>query len=158
VSEEAVWDTEKAELRILGKRHTAIDVQTLCHHLDTLVGLQVAEVIIHNLEFRLGKLNAAELKAEKPQATLHELVEHLAKTDRLSGLGVSKVTLPEPPQNSVEIEIANPSVKGNAGAAKAFAFAWWAGALTALLDKEMETKNVFYSEEKNVMRCRILPR
>jgi len=156
MSEEAVWDTEKGELRILGKRHTAIDAQALCNHLDTLVGVQVAEVIMHNLEFRLGKLDATKLRAEKPKATLRELVEHLAKTDRLSGLGITTVTLPENPQNPIEIEIANPSVKATSGAAKGFAFSWWTGALTALLGKEMEAKNFSYTESKNLMMSQIV--
>ena len=113
---------------------------------------------MHNLEFRLGKLDAAKLRAEKPQATLRELVEHLARTDRLSGLGVTNLTLPENPQSPIEIKISNPSVKGAIGAAKGFVFSWWAGALTALLDKEMDAKDVRYDEEKNVMRCQIVPR
>ena len=138
MSEEAVWDKENGELRILGQRHTAIDAQTLCNYLDSLTGAQVAEVIMRNLEFRLGKLDAARLKGERPQATLQELVDHLARTDRFSGLGITTVSLPESSQASIEIEIGNPSVKGTAGAAKAFAFSWWAGALTALLDSEME--------------------
>ena len=158
MSEEAVWDTEKGELRILGQRHTAIDAQALCNHLDSLVGVKVAEVIMHNLEYRIGESDAARLRAEKPQATLPELVKHLAKTDRLSGIGIIKVTWPEDAKNPIEIEIANPSVKGPRGAAKGFAFSWWAGALTALLDKEMDAKNFIYYEERNVMRCQIIPR
>jgi len=158
MSEDAVWVKEKGELRILGQRHTAIDAQTLCDHLDSLTGAQVAEVIMHNLEFRLGKLDAARLKAEKPQATVRELLDDLAKADCLSGLGITTVTLHENPQTSIDIEIANPSVKANAGAAKAFAFSWWAGALTALLDSEMEAKNVFYDEKMNLIRSQITRR
>jgi hypothetical protein len=158
LSEDAVWDTEKGELRILGKRHTAIDAQTLCSHLDSLVGVQVAEVIMHNLEFRLGKLDAARLKPERPQAPLNELVEHLAKTDRLSGIGVTKVTLAEDPQKPIHIEVANPNVKGTTGAARAFLFSWWAGALTALLDKEFDVKYVAYDETKNLLKGQIAVR
>jgi hypothetical protein len=47
---------------------------------------------MHNLEFPLGKLDATRFRNEKPQATLQELVEYLAKTDRLSGLGITNVT------------------------------------------------------------------
>jgi len=159
LSEETFWDTEKGVLRIGGQRHTAIDAQTLCDHLDTLVGSKVAEVIMHNLEFRLGKLDATRFRNEKPQATLQELVEYLAKTARLSGLGITNVTLLENEKSDpVQIEIANPSVKGSAGAAKAFGFSWWAGVMTTLLDKQMEPHDIFYDREKDVIRCRLVAR
>lgn len=155
MGEDAVWDKERGELLIRGARHTAIDAQMLCDHLDSLTGIRVAEVIMHNLEARLGKLDAAKLKAEKPEATLPELVEYLARTNRLSGLGITNVTLPEDARKPVEIEIVNPGVKGTAGAAKAFAFSWWAGAFTELLGKDMEVKSPFYDGAKNILRCQI---
>ena len=159
MSEDTFWDTENGVLRIGGQRHTAIDAQTLCNHLDTLVGPKVAEVIIHNLEFRLGKLDATRFRNEKPQTTLRELVEYLAKTDRLSGLGITNVTFLENEKSDpIQIEIANPSVKGSTGAAKQFAFSWWAGVMTTLLDKQMEPKDIFYDREKDVISCRLVPR
>src|SRR5208337_667484 len=114
--------SEKGELRILGIRLIAIDAQTLCNHLDSLVGVKVGEVIMHNLEFRLGKLDAARLKAEKPGATLNDLIEHLRMTDRLTGVGMTTVSLPENFSEPVEVEVANPSVKGTEGAAKSLIF------------------------------------
>ena len=158
MSGEVVSNTEKGELRISGMRLTAINAQALCDHLDSLVGVRVAEVIMHNLEFRLGKLDGARVKAERPRATLQELVGHFTRDDRLSGFGVTKVTLPENVNRSIEIEILNPSVKGAGGAAKAFAFSWWAGVLTSLLDREMDVKYFLYYEEGNMMRCQIVPR
>jgi len=159
LSEEAFWDAEKGVLRIGGQRHTAVDAQTLCDYLDTLVGPKVAEVIVHNLEFRLGKLDATRFRNERPQATLQELVEYLAKTARLSGLGITTVTFLESEKSGpVQIEIANPSVKGSAGAAKEFGFSWWAGVMTTLLDKQMEPINISYDGEKNLISCRLVPR
>lgn len=150
--------SEKAELRILGMRLTAIDAQSLCNHLDSLVGVKVGEVIMHNLEFRLGKLDAARLRAEKPGATLNDLVEHLRRTDQLTGVGMTTVKLPDNPGEQVEVEVANPSVKGTEGAAKSFIFSYWAGALTALLDKEFDMQNVVYDNEKDRMKCLITRR
>ena len=151
MSEDAVCDPEKGELCILGKRHIAVDVQTLCSYLDSLVGVKVGEVIMHNIEFSLGKMDAARLRAERPQSSLTELVEHLTNADRLSGTGITKVTLPENPQNRILIEVANPGVKGTAGAAKEFLVAWWAGAFSALYDKEFDVKHVAYDEGKKLL-------
>jgi len=158
LSEEAFWNKENGEIQILGQRHTAIDAQSLCNFLDSIVGTQVGEVIMHSLEFRLGKSDAARLKDERPNATLDECVEQLAKSDRLSGIGITRVTLAGNSQDSIRVEITNPSVKGSAGAAKSFIFSWWAGALSSLLGTNLDVNGVVYSEEKNVIGCRIVPR
>ncbi len=55
MGEDIVLDRAKGELRIHGKRHTAIDAQALCDHLDSLVGPTVAEVIINNHPVPIGK-------------------------------------------------------------------------------------------------------
>jgi hypothetical protein len=150
--------SEKGELRILGIRLTAIDAQSICNHLDSLVGAKVGEVIMHNLEFRLGKLDAARLKAEKSGAKLNDLIEHLRMADQLTGVGMTTVRLSNNPDEPIGVEVANPSVKGAEGAAKAFIFSYWAGAMTALLDKEFDLKNVVYDNERDLMRCLIAPR
>jgi hypothetical protein len=158
LSEDVVWDAEKGDLRVLGKRCTAIDVQSLCDYLNTLVGIQVAEVIMHNLEFRLGKLDAATLKAKKPGLGLDKLIEELIRSDQLSGLGITKVRFDETSSMSADIEVINPSVKGTTGAGKSFVFSYWAGALTALLDKEFDVRNVEYDQQKDVMKASIVQR
>jgi hypothetical protein len=155
---EVVSDPKRGELRIWGRRVMAVNAQELCNHLDTLVGLQVSEVIMHNLELRAGKLDAAKVRAEHPERTLRELVDHFVRDDGLSGLGITKVTLSENANRPIEIEIANPSVKGTGGAAKAFAFSWWAGVFTALLDREMDVANFVYYADRDVMRCQMVPR
>jgi hypothetical protein len=71
---------------------------------------------------------------------------------------MTKVILPENPQDSIQLEINNPSVKGAEGAAKSFVFAWWAGALTALLDKEFDVKDVIYDEKDNMLKSQIKAR
>jgi hypothetical protein len=156
--DELVWDKNTGEIRILGQRHAAVNMQALCNHLDSLVGIQVAEVIMHNLEFHLGKEDAARIKTEKTHAKLHEIIENLAQSNRLSGVGVTKVRLPENQLEPIEVKVTNPAVTGVSGAAKAFMFAWWTGAMTILLDKELDLKNVIYDQKMNVKKCQIIPR
>ncbi len=157
MSEDLVWDKAKGELRILGQRHTALDAQALCNHLDSLVGVQVSEVIMKSLEFRLGKEDAARIRQERPRATISEVVDFLRETDQLSGVGITEVAF-SGNQGPVVVEISNPSVKGTVGAARAFLFSWWCGALTTLLDTDLDLKGVDYDEERDVMKCRIVPR
>ena len=156
--EEPVWDKKAGELRILGRRNTAIDAQALCDYLDSLVGSQVAEVIMNNLESRTGRQDGDWVRKEKPQLTANELIRFGEEWDRLSGVGATQVTLPEDKTSPIVLEISNPSVKGTQGASRAFLFSWWAGMLTSLLGKNFEYKNALYDQEKNIMRCEIVPR
>jgi hypothetical protein len=153
-----VWDRKNGELRILGRRETAIDAQALCDYLDSLVGVQVGEVIMNNLESRSGKQDGALLRKEKPELTIDELIRLVEEWDRMAGIGATKVTMPQKGPGPILVEVSNPSVKGSEGAAKAFLFSWWTGVLTSFLGKTLEYRNVVYDRETNMMKCEIVPR
>lgn len=155
--ENLVWDKSEGEIRIWGQRHTAIDPKRLCDQLGTLVGAKVASVMINNLEYRLGKDAVAQLRKERPEARTADLINTLCEFDTTAGIGVAKVTLSElePP---ILVEIRNPCMTETTGAAKSFIFSWWAGALTALLNRQLDPKEVTYDKERNVISCRFVPR
>jgi hypothetical protein len=158
LSDDVVWDKAKGELRILGQRHVAIDIQGLCEHLDLIVGPMVAEVVMNQHEFRQGKDDAASIRQEKPEAAIQELLDSFANAETLSGVGVVKVTIPEASPGPIDVEISNPCVKRTTGAAKSFLFSYWCGLFTQLLGKEFKIGQVAYDENKNLMKCRIIPR
>jgi hypothetical protein len=158
LSDELVWDKDKGELRILGRRQLAITPQDLCNYLDSLVGVPVSDVIINNLEFRGGKQETELFRKERPNSSVRDLIDVLIKYDSLTGVGITTVTLPEQQDKPILLEIFNPCVKGTIGAAKSFLFSWWCGALSALLGKDFEARNAAYDEKSNAMRCEILPR
>jgi len=151
-------DEEKCELRILGERHVAVDVEALCNHLDTLVGSKVAEVMINQHTFPLGRDDAARIREKNPQATVREVIDSLIEADCASGVGITRIVLPESPSDSVDLEISNPCMKRTFGAAKALLFSYWCGALTYLLGKEYRVSFVAYDESKNLLKCQIAPR
>ena len=155
---DVVLDADKGEIRLFGKRHVAIDAQSLCEFLDSLVGTQVGEVIMHSLEYHLGRTEAERFKEKNPQATLNDLIERFVGADRLSGVGLTKVTMSSNPQHLVLIEIANPGTKGSTGAAKSFIFSWWAGLLSLHLGKELDVNEVWYDEQGNIARGRLVER
>ena len=156
MSEEVVWDKAKGELRILGRRHTSLDIQGLCEHLDLIIGAGVAEVLMNQHEFRLGKEDAASAHHERPEATIQELVNSFANAETLSGVGVVRVAIAETSPSAIDLEISNPCVKQTTGAAKSFLFSYWCGVLTELLGKEFKIDHVTYDENKNLMKCRII--
>jgi hypothetical protein len=158
LSEDVVWDKAKGELRILGQRHAAVDIQGLCEHLDLIVGPMVAEVVMNQHEFRQGKDDAASIRQEKPEAAIHELLDSFANAEALTGVGVVKVTIPEASPGPIDVEISNPCSKRTTGAAKSFLFSYWCGIFTQLLGKEFKIDQVAYDENKNLMKCRIIPR
>jgi len=158
LSDDVVWDKAKGELRILGQRHVAIDIQGFCEHLDLIVGPMVAEVVMNQHMFRQGKEDAANIRQEKPEAAIQELLDSFANAEALSGVGVVKVTIPEASPGPIDVEISNPCVKRTTGAAKSFLFSYWCGLFTQLLGKEFKINKVAYDENKNLMKCRIIPR
>jgi hypothetical protein len=158
LSDDVLRDKAKGELRILGQRHVAIDIQGFCEHLDLIVGPKVAEVVMNQHEFHQGKEDAASAHQEKPEATIQELVNSFVNAEPLSGVGVVKVTIPETSLDPIDVEISNPCVKRTTGAAKSFLFSYWCGIFTQLLGKEFKIDQVAYDENKNLMKCRIIPR
>ena len=151
-------DADRGEIRVFGKRHVAIDAQSLCEFLDSLVGTQVGEVIMHSLEYHLGRTEAERFKEENPQATLNDLIERFVEADRLSGVGLTKVSMSSNPQHLALIEVANPGTKGSTGATKSFVFSWWAGVLSSQLGKELDVNEVWYEKEGNIARGRLVER
>jgi hypothetical protein len=158
LSDDVVWDKAKGELRILGQRHVAIDIQGFCEHLDLIVGPMVAEVVMNQREFHQGKEDAASIRQRKPEAAIQELLDSFANAETLAGVGVVKVTIPEASPGPIDVEISNPCVKRTTGAAKSFLFSYWCGLFTQLLGKEFKIDQVAYDENKNLMKCRIIPR
>jgi len=145
----------KDEFRLFGRRQALVDVQSLCDHLDSLVGRVVGEVIMNNLESRLGKEDATRLLEANPKATVDELVAKLEEADLVTGMGISKIDVPKDPSARIKVEIRNPIVKGNSGAAKSFLFSYWCGALSLILERDLDIKTVDYDEKANLMRCEI---
>ena len=153
-----IWDREKGELRILGHRNAAVDARALCEHLDSLVGAQVGEVIMKNLETRLGKEDGVWLRKENPKLPPHQLIPIVAEWDRISGIGATQATVVGDPPTSVLLEVANPIMKASQGAARAFLFGWWAGVLSSILGKDFEYTNVVYDSARGSMKCEFVPR
>jgi len=113
---------------------------------------------MNNLEFRLGTEDAERLRQALPGATIEELVGKLEEVDLISGMGITKTKISNDQGVPITVEIWNPVARGNKGAAKSFLFSWWCGALTTILDREMEMRNVEYDEKANLMKCEIFRR
>lgn len=154
--DDIVIDRAKGELRILGKKLVAVDAEALCRHLDTLVGLPVAEVIIRNHELRLGKEDAERYRKENPNASLEQILDRVKTSDRLSGFGLTEFTVK--PDKSILVEIGNPCVKETTGAGSALLFGYCCGLFSYFFGKEYDAVNVRFNEPKNVLSARLIPR
>jgi len=158
LSDDSVWDKAKGELRIQGQRHIAIDAQGLWEHLDLILGSRVAEVVLNQHMLRQGREDAAAARQERPHVAIDELADELSDADALSGVGVVKVSVPGASAGHIDVEISNPVVKLDTGAARSFLFSYWCGVFSELLGKEFKIDNVAYDESKNLMKCRIISR
>jgi hypothetical protein len=150
--------SDKGELRILGRRHVALDAEALCRHLDTCVGAKVAEVIMNNHEIRLGREQIEYIRAQNPEAAVHQILELILESDRITGFGVTRINLPANNSDPIIVEIDNPPVTRSVGAAKSIAFSYWAGALGALLGRELEVRDAAYDAARNLLTGRLLAR
>jgi hypothetical protein len=158
LDEGVVWDKAKGELRILGQRHTAVDMQGFCEHLDLIVGPKIAEVVMNQHELRQGKEDAASARQKNPKATLRELVDFFENAVALSGVGVIRVVIRDGSSSPIDLEISNPCVKQTTGSARSFLFSYWCGVFSVLLGKEFKIDDVTYDDKGNLMKCRIVPR
>lgn len=152
------WDREKGELHVMGQRCAAVDACALCDYLDSLVGEQVGQVIMKNLQTRLGKEDGLRLRKENPHLNLKEQIGIVTEWDRLAGVGASRVSLVGSGSSSIVVEIINPIVKATQGAGSAFLFGWWAGVLSSLLGTDFDYANVTYDKPNDTARCQFLPR
>jgi len=156
--EDLVRDKSKGELRVFGKRWAAIDVQSLCDHLNTLAGPVVAEVIMKQHEFRLGRDDVARIRQENPSMTTQDVINWIVEMERATGIGVDTVMLPQGSDSAVRLEISNPIVKGEKGAERSLMLAYWAGVFSTLFEKNYEYTDVAYDADGNVLTCRFVPR
>jgi hypothetical protein len=148
-------DRENGEVRILDRRFAVVDIAAFCRRWDALVGLKVAGVQMKSLEYHLGVEDAQAIIRNMPNATPEEIINHLQETDRISGVGVTKVTRTA---EEVHIEIHNPVVAATEGAAAFFASGWWCGAIDTVLKGRFDIKDATYDEEKHLLKFNLVAR
>jgi hypothetical protein len=146
------YDESRGELRIEGgHRQAAIDVTRLCQHLDTLVGLKVAETIMDSHERRLGREDAERIRNMNPSGKVEDMIRALIEEERSVGLGVVQISLPESAAEPMKFEVINPIMNADAGAGKAVVLSYWSAALSLFLGKELEATSVYYDSVKNAL-------
>jgi len=158
LSDSVEFDEKRGEVRLLGLRQMVMNVDALCTHLDTLVGSQVAEVIIKNLELQEGKEEAERFFRSHPEAKIEEFLDLMKRYDALSGVGITSVRFSENPNGIIFIEILNPYIKRTSGSSKSLLFSWWCGALSAILHRELDLESITYDANSDILKCTISPR
>lgn len=149
-------DRENGEVRILDQRFAVVDISEFCKWWDALVGRKVAGVQMKSLEYHLGQADARALMKKMPNATTEENTAHLEEADRISGVGVSKVTRLS--DELFHIEIQNPVVAATEGAAAFFASGWWCGAMDTVLKKRFDVSDIRHNEERRLLKFNLVAR
>lgn len=146
------YDESRGELRIKGgQRQAAIDVTRLCQHLDTLVGLKVAETIMDSHERRLGIEDAERIRNMNRSGKVEDMVRALIEEERSVGLGVVQIRLPQSPKEPIKFEVVNPILNADSGAGKAVVLSYWSAVLSFFLARELEATNLHYDSVKNTL-------
>lgn len=140
----------------MGQRFAVVDVAEFCKRWDALVGRKVAEVQMKSLEYHLGEADANALMKKMPNATAEDNIAYLEEIDRVSGVGLSKVT--RLGHELFQIEIQNPVVAATEGAAAFFASGWWCGAMDTVLKRRFDARDITYDEEKRLLKFNLVAR
>jgi hypothetical protein len=115
-------------------------------------------VIMNNHGVRLGKEEVEYIRAQNPQATVQQILDILLESDRISGFGITRVTLPVNNSDPVKVEVENPAITGTEGAAKTLTFSYWAGALSSLLGREFEVDDPTYDQDSSQLKGTLIAR
>ena len=148
-----VLDESRGELRVLGKRHFALAMDSFCSCLDSQVGSRVAEVIMNNLRAQDGRARAADTRKEYPEASVEELIRLLIRYCTLVGLGEAQVTVDKSTEDSIMVDVLHPYASGVSGSSKPLIASWWCGALGVLFDRRFSSKSLAYDPESDLLKC-----
>ena len=151
-------DDTKAEIRVRGRRYGLLDITALCQHLDACLGTRVGEVIMRNHRTQLGKETVNRIRQSHPGISIHDIVKMLTEEDQFTGIGTTKLGLPENPLQAGNLTVWDPIVVSTAGAAKAFISSYWAGVLSELSKLDFEPANIRYDEDEKLLTCRLSPK
>ena len=146
------WLSNLAEIRLLNERLGAINIQALCDDLDSLYGPIVSATSMKYIGFNNGKRIASAIALKNPGLPILDLVKEIVRINRLTGMGISQVSLPKNSNGTGTfiVEIRNPILKKNEGAAGVFLISYWAGALTSLIGRRLEVKMIKYDKDRDV--------
>lgn len=147
------FDETNAEIRILGRRFAAVDLADLCRHMDTLVGVRLAETIMSSHLRQSGQEDVSRIRKLSPLATPREIVDVLIDGDLVEGIGVTKVDFTENMASRVEFEMRNPVVHATEGSALSFILSYWEGAFGSIFKGTFEGGDVSYDAKTNILRC-----
>lgn len=149
-------DREKGEMWIEGKRHVAIDLAVFCRRLDSLVGVQVAETIVNNVEYWLGREEAENTRKEYPQSTAQEVLNRIKETDGVSGVGIVELKFLD--SGAIQFQIYNPAITATSGAGKSILISYWCGVLSYLFNTDYDAGDLLNDKETNRLTCLLNPR
>ena len=95
------------------------------------------------------------MKGNPTPPTIGEMVEELTEGEILAGFGVVRlITRDEEDSVPVELEMRNPIVKASTGTSVTFVLAYWAGALSTLLNKRLDATDTTYDPNTDILKCK----
>ncbi len=145
---------QNGELRFYGTQGMVMNPLAMCDKLDKMFG-SGAEAIVHYMLFESGRETFDKMVKSAQGKSRGELLKALVDLQPSHGWGyVSlKITHADPPR--IELSVKNPPIKTQRGSQKHLISSFWAGVLSVYFNRQLLSKNLGYSAERDEFACTI---
>jgi hypothetical protein len=147
-------NAQNGELRFYGTQGIVMIPSAMCEKLDKMFG-SGAEAIVHYMLFESGRVTFDNMMKHSQDKSRGELLKALVDLQPCTGWGYASLTIARADPPTVQVSVRNPPVKTLKGSQKHMIGSFWAGALSVYFNRQLLSKNLGYSAEKDEFTCTI---
>ena len=145
---------QNGELRFYGTQGMVMNPLAMCDKLDKMFG-SGAEAIVHYMLFESGRETFDKMMKSAQGKSRGELLKALVDLQPSHGWGYVSLTIVHADPPRIELSVKNPPIKTQRGSQKHLISSFWAGVLSVYFNKQLLSKNLSYSAERDVFACTI---
>jgi hypothetical protein len=126
----------------------------MCDKLDKMFG-SGAEAIVHYMLFESGRETFDKMMKSNQNKSRGQLLKALVDLQPSHGWGYLSLTIVQTDPPKIELTVRNPPIKTLRGSQKHLISSFWAGVLSIYFNRQLLSKNICYSAERDEFECTI---
>jgi hypothetical protein len=146
--------TQNGELRFYGSQGMVMNPLAMCDKLDKMFG-SGAEAIVHYMLFESGRETFDKMMKSNQNKSRGQLLKALVDLQPSHGWGYLSLTIVQTDPPKIELTVRNPPIKTLRGSQKHLISSFWAGVLSIYFNRQLLSKNICYSAERDEFECTI---
>lgn len=146
--------TQNGELRFYGSQGMVMNPLAMCDKLDRMFG-SGAEAIVHYMLFESGRETFEKMMKNNQNKNRGQLLKALVDLQPSHGWGYLSLTIIHADPPKIELTVRNPPIKTQKGSQKHLISSFWAGVLSVYFNRQLLSKNLCYSAERDEFECTI---